>query len=87
MISALYTSTESAIKSKGDVSCFFPVNSRMRQGCALVPNTCIINVMGDTVGKTDCGISLGEDRMGNFVGGRHVSSIDSYVYLGNAIDS
>ena len=35
----------------------------MRQGCALAPtlfNTCIDWVMGQTVEKTDCGISLGE---------------------------
>ena len=35
----------------------------MRQGCVLAPtvfNTCIDRVMGETVAKTDCGISLVE---------------------------
>ena len=66
LISALYTNTESAIKSGGDVSRFFPVNSGVRQGCVLAPtlfNTCIDWVMGETVEKTDCGISLGEDKI------------------------
>ena len=34
-----------------------------RQGCVLAPtlfNACIDGVMGEMVGKTDCGISLGE---------------------------
>ena len=35
----------------------------MRQGCVLAPtlfNTCIDWVMGETVGKTDCGVSMGD---------------------------
>ena len=37
LISALYSNTESAIKSGGDVSRFFQVKSGVRQGCVLAP--------------------------------------------------
>ena len=66
LISALYSDTESAIKSGGDISRFFQVKSSVRQGCVLVPtlfNTYIDWVMGETVDKTDCGISPGEARI------------------------
>ena len=63
LISALYSDTESAIKSGGDVSRFFQVKSGVRQGCVLaltLLNTCIDWVMGETVENPDCGISLRE---------------------------
>ena len=63
LISSLHTDTESAINSWGDVSCFFQVNSRVRQRCVIVPtlfNAFIDWVMGKTVEKTGCTISLGE---------------------------
>ena len=63
LISALYSDTESAIKSGGGVSRFFRVKSGVRQGCVLAPtlfNTCIDWIMGEMVGKIDCGISFGE---------------------------
>ena len=37
LISAHYTNSESAIKSGIDVSSFFQIKSRMRQGCVLAP--------------------------------------------------
>ena len=66
LISALYTDTESAIKSGGGVSRFFQVKSGVRQGCVLAPtlfNTCIDWIMGETVGNTDCGVSMGDARI------------------------
>ena len=53
LISALYSDTESAIKSGGDVSRFFQVKYGVRQGCFLAPtlfNNCIDWVMGETEG-------------------------------------
>ena len=66
LIWALYSDTESAIKSRGDVSRFFQVKSGVRQGCVLAPtlfNTCIDWIMGETVGNTDCGVSMGDARI------------------------
>ena len=66
LISALYSVTENAIKSGGDVSRVFLVKFGVRQGCVLAPtlfNTCIDWIMGETVGNPDCGISQGEARV------------------------
>ena len=59
LISAPYSNTERAIKSGGDVSCFFQVKSGVRQ--IYVPALTLFNTCIEWVkGETDCGISLGE---------------------------
>ena len=54
LISTLYSDTESAIKSGGDLSSFILVKSEVRQGCVLAPtlyNTHIDWVMGRRWGR------------------------------------
>ena len=66
LIAGLYSNTESAVKSEGGTSSFFPVSSGVRQGCVLAPtlfNTCMDWVLGRAVGQSLCGVSIGNFRV------------------------
>ena len=65
LITAPYTTnTERSIKSRGEVSRFFLVKCDVRMNSRPYTfNACIDWVMGETAGKTDWGISLGEAKI------------------------
>lgn len=52
------------------MSCFFPVNSGVRQGCVLAPslfNTCMDWVLGKVVDQSHCGASVGNAKITDLV--------------------
>ncbi|KAG0722631.1 Retrovirus-related Pol polyprotein from type-1 retrotransposable element R2 [Chionoecetes opilio] len=70
LMTGLYSGTESAVKCRGGVSSFFPVNTGVRQGCILAPslfNTCMNWVLDKVVDQSDCGSSLGNTKITDLV--------------------
>ena len=70
LLTGLYSGTESAVKCGGGVSCFFPVNAGVRQGCVLAPslfNTCMDWVLGRVVDQSHCGASVGNTMVTDLV--------------------
>ena len=70
LLTGLYSGTESAVKCGGGVSCFFPVNAGVRQGCVLAPslfNTCMDWVLGRVVDQSHCGASVGNTTVTDLV--------------------
>ena len=66
LISALYSSTESAVKCGAATSDFFLVQTGVRQGCVLAPSlfsTCMDWIMDRVVYGSRCGVSFGEVRI------------------------
>ncbi len=54
----------------GGVSCFFPVNAGVRQGCVLAPslfNTCMDWVLGRVMDRSRCGASVGNTTVTDLV--------------------
>ena len=67
LLTGLYSKTVSAGKCRGG---FFPVNTGVRQGCALAPslfNTCMDWVLGRVVEQSHCGASDGNTKITNLV--------------------
>ncbi|XP_076039467.1 uncharacterized protein LOC143024540 [Oratosquilla oratoria] len=62
----LYSWTESAMKYLRGVSCYFPLNSSVRQGCLFAPtffNTCVDKVLGRVVDQCRCGASTSNTKV------------------------
>ena len=54
----------------GDVSSFFPVHTRVRQGCVLAPslfNTCMNWVLGRVMDQSHCRASIGNTKVTDLV--------------------
>ena len=69
MLSILYGDTKSCVRVNGKLSEPFPISSGVHQGCVLAPtifNTAIDYVMGRTVGRSMCGVSLGKLSFSDF---------------------
>ena len=70
LLTGLYSGTESAVKCGRGMSCFFPVNSGVRQGCVLAPslfNTCMDWVLDRVVDQSHCGASVGNTKITDLV--------------------
>ena len=70
LLTGLYSGTESAVKCGAGVSSFFPVSTRVRQGCVLAPslfNACMDWVLGRVVDQSHCGASVGNTKITDLV--------------------
>ena len=64
LISGLHSRTEKAVRCDGTISDYFPVNTGVRQGCALTNfNTCMDHVLVRMSEKSGCRVPFGTVRI------------------------